>query len=383
LKNVIVVIFSYNRFDLLNRLLTQLNSQENKHNLTIIVSDDKSPDNRYLSLNNLYEGLHIIRSETNNGKKGYWKTVNTVLEYIKNKDFDYLIQLDDDFEICDNFIDLVINFFDDIKNKTERLAAISLHLNSTIDGIGNRWGLGNSWVDGGAIYNLEAIKLLNYEIIEIKESRWKFNKTLSSGVWQQVSNRINRMGYIIAKPIYSFLNHNDLSLSEMNSNIRNTTPIHSYNFIDSKTPEDLSIYPINKILKPNNKKKDITPAVEPIKITPETPILNQSALTKPEPLYNPEQPKKPKEKKSGRITLGPKNPHITEPVINTQIAQPTTPKNTGQPTLPKNNVVVKPQPTPKQPKPQETSTPKQTISKIPNETLIAKLRKSKLRFNSR
>lgn len=133
------------------------------------------------------------------------------------------------------------------------------------------------------------------------------------------------------------------------------------------------------------KKKDITPVVELIKITQETPILNQSAVTKPEPLYNPEQPKKPKQTKSGKIILGPKNPHITEPVINTQTPQPTTPKNIGKPTLPKNNVVVKPQPIqqPKtEPTPEEIK-PKQSMSRIPNETLIAKLRKSKLRFGSR
>jgi hypothetical protein len=384
-------------------LLNQIEKQTHNHNVTIIISDDKSPDIRYLDLNNSYNNkLTILRSETNNGKFGYWKTVNKVLTHIKNMNIDYLIQLDDDFEVCNNFINQSVDFFDKIRVVDNNILALSLHLNSKIDGNSNRWGLGNSWVDGGAMYSKEALILLNYEIIEITSERWKINKNISSGVWQQVSNRINRMGSTIAKPTYSFLNHNDLFISEMNSKLRIKTPITSYNFIGHKILEDLTIYPINKTIKSNNKKKSVTssgnviePIIESKPIPQNKPEIKSQISSKPQKLFNPEIESKPKPE------VKKEQPKPIEPAIEVtpivKTIEPEQPIVKPEPSIAKpiepEQPIVKPEPSivkpntpqiksPIKPQPRDNQS-KSSISKIPNDLDIGRLRKQRLNFGRR
>jgi hypothetical protein len=215
------------------------------YDYNIIVSDDSSPDIRYKEFDKyLNTNVKVIKTKKNNGKKKYWLTINNVLSIIKDYKFDILIQLDDDFEICQNFLDKTIKLFIDNRFGDDKISAMSLHLNNELDLIDSRWGLGNSWVDGGAIYTKEILIKLRFKINKINQNRWLRNEKLSSGVWQQVSSRINQMGYYIIKPKYSFLNHNDNGNSEMNGDIRIEKPINTYNFIDDFEDEIISIFKI-------------------------------------------------------------------------------------------------------------------------------------------
>jgi hypothetical protein len=244
---VIIIIPSYNRYFKLINLLNNLLNQNTKYNFKILVNDDNSTDINYLNLHQDYKNhenkLIFIRNNENKGKYKYWETINSCFNQIKEEDFDFLIQLDDDFEICENFIDYVLDFFKDIILSNNKISAMSLHLNNCEDGIKSRWGVNNSWVDGGTIYTREIIDLLNFKIEEISIKRWSKDKNLSSGVWSQISKRINSLGFVICKPTYSFLNHVDDLESKMN--FENNRQINSYNFIDNKKPEDLFIYDIN------------------------------------------------------------------------------------------------------------------------------------------
>ena len=337
MEKVIILIFTYDRFNSLTRLIEQLVSQSTKYEYKIVVCDDSSPGDEYINMDYFNNNnVEIIRTNENNGKFGYWKTVNYAFNHIKNINFDYLIQLDDDYEICDNFIDLSVDFF--IKQTTKHInyCAMSLHLNGNQDGVGNRWKCGNSWVDGGAIYNNNIINCLNFQINEISKERWSKNSKLSSGVWQQVSNRINELGFIIIKPTHSFLNHNDNNLSKMNFNLHGDRIISSYNFIGDTKSLELTIYEpiITKNLNTPTPKKKSSGA-----------ILSGKKETQPntQPNIPPIEPPK-------------KEPEL-KPIINTNITS--TPNKLHVPNV--------------QP----------TISKITNDTAIGKLRKNNLRISRR
>jgi hypothetical protein len=243
---ILILISSYNRFNSLLRLLNQITKQDTDYEYDIIVSDDSSTDVRYKNLNKYIEkDLTIIKTKKNNGKTKYWLTINSALSLIREKEFDLLIQLDDDFEICENFLNKTIDLFIKNINENNKIAAMSLHLNSQVDLNGSRWSLGSSWVDGGTIYTKKIIENLNFKIDPINEKRWIVDKKLSSGVWQQLSVRINKLGYYIIKPNYSFLNHSDDNDSKMNLNTRKENPINTYNFIDNFEDEKNSIFKIN------------------------------------------------------------------------------------------------------------------------------------------
>jgi hypothetical protein len=254
MSDIIITINTYNRFDSLIKLLNQLLTQNNSHKINIVVCDDSSDDIRYVETNFFKENnIKLIKTDVNNGKMGYWKTINLLMLNVKNFNFDFLIQLDDDFEICDNFIDLCVDFFKSQLKLNNTICAMSLHLNGVTDGTSNRWGCGNSWVDGGAIYTKKIIETLNYEVMPINKNRWQYDKKLSSGVWQQISCRINRYNLSIIKPNYSFLKHNNNNISKMNHNESEKRLVTTYNFIGDEQPNDLDIFKINKNVIQTNK----------------------------------------------------------------------------------------------------------------------------------
>jgi glycosyltransferase involved in cell wall biosynthesis len=231
-NKIIVLISSYNRYNNLLTLITQLQKQPTIHNIRIIVSNDCSTDKRYKTIKNSLSNIEIINTEENNGKRGYWKTINNLFNPLKETEFDYIIQLDDDFTLCNSFIDTTITLMANTINNNNNIGVMSLHLCSKEEIKGNRWGLGNRWVDGGAIYTNIAMNAIEFNIMEIRPSRWISNPTKSSGVWQQVSNRLANKNIICIKPSHSLVKHTDSDISVMNSDIRVKSPINTYNFLN-------------------------------------------------------------------------------------------------------------------------------------------------------
>lgn len=161
----------------------------------------------------------------------------------------FSVQLDDDHLICKNFLNNIFNIIN--KKLVNQNFAMSLHLSSEKDLIYDRWGLSLNWVDGGSVYSKNCLEKLNFEILEIPESRWDNNELLSSGVWQQVSKRINFISGFILKPSISFLLNNDDNCSKMNPKIRIIQPIQTYNFIDTSEIKLEDIIYFNDSVKSN------------------------------------------------------------------------------------------------------------------------------------
>lgn len=192
--DVIIIIPTKDRYDNLCNILNMLQYQRTKYTFKIIVLNDCSNDDRYSHINEKYSNIKFISNNRNNGKKKYWVTINKLLNESKSYKFRYLIQIDDDFGICNNFIDRVIKEYLSAKSVNDNV--ISVHYNGNTD---SRWGCKKNWVDGGGLYDYNFLYSINFKIDKVYESRWKTNKRISSGVWEQISKKINKMGLKIHK----------------------------------------------------------------------------------------------------------------------------------------------------------------------------------------
>lgn len=234
--DVIIGIPTFNRIEKLKKLINSIYIQKSDFKYCIFIIDDGSDyKDEDFYIFNKFSDMSIIRNIKNNGKKFYWETINNLFQEIRLYSFKYFIQIDDDFTICSNFINTTFNLFESNKKiKDSKLGAISLHLNKKNDLYGNRWELGTSWVDGGSIYNKDFLEDLDFKIEHIPLSRWKSNDKLSSGVWSFVSKKLKELKYLVAKPNFSILYHDDDGISEMNNSLRKDLKINTYNFIGDK-----------------------------------------------------------------------------------------------------------------------------------------------------
>ena len=227
----VILITSYNRYDFLYNLLNQLYTQETEYKFKVIVVNDGSDDVRYLKLINNYPKLIIINNEKNYGKKLYWKTINSGLKKAKDYPSNTVLQIDDDFQLCDDFLDNIFKIYYEKKHENNKILCISFHLYDKSHEDEGRWGL-KYWVDGGGLYDIEFIREIKYNVNEIPIKRWENNKNLSTGVWRQISIRINGLGCVIYKTPVSYVKHLGINSKMWNGPKFEGMGLFTYNFID-------------------------------------------------------------------------------------------------------------------------------------------------------
>jgi glycosyltransferase involved in cell wall biosynthesis len=241
--DIIIIISSYNRFEKLDGLLCQLYTQETNFKIKIIVYNDGSTDNNYNQLMKKYNNINYIYSKINNGKFYYWKSINKLFNECSKYICHAVIQIDDDFILCDNFIDKLMGEFFKSKEIDNRYVAIHYHNNTPYkDSKKTWWGFDNG-IDGGAIFDIDFLKIINFKIDPIYKSRWDKKPMLSSGVWHQITIKINKFNLLTYKLNYSLVYHNGNGDSKMNQLVRNKCPLKTPNFKqnDSLLKNEVSI----------------------------------------------------------------------------------------------------------------------------------------------
>lgn len=105
-KDLTILITTYNRKNLIKNMLDQLFREKTKYSYKIILIDDCSKDPFYNTKNiqSLYPDLIYLRTLENNGRECFWVTINILMEKAKEIDSHFILQLSDDFELCNNFI---------------------------------------------------------------------------------------------------------------------------------------------------------------------------------------------------------------------------------------------------------------------------------------
>lgn len=201
-----VQIQSYNRYDKLSCLISEIKRQEPE--IDIVVVDDCSKDSRYKDL----FGVHLIRNRKNNGKERYWATVNSGLRKASSLPWDYLVMFSDDIVIDPNFFEKlrieldgsVVNFFKCGKQ-------IMWDTDCFVDGL---FAAPRSfWVNA------------KFRVRPIPKSRWAKDKSLSSGVWFNVTREIKKHGFHVKRTEFSLVQHDGNNDSKMHPSKRLREPI--------------------------------------------------------------------------------------------------------------------------------------------------------------
>lgn len=210
-----VLITTYKRPDLVKRLTDQIafTPEHFGGNIDVSLFEDKR-----------------------GGKPNYQHLINEVFEEIKEQEeYDYYIQLPDDFEIKPDFFANAVEQFEAITDPRR----ICLNLFTDGSRIGktnwtnfipeihyygeNRY-YKTQWNDLCYIAKVDFFHALQFKINPIDPSRWKRNPKLSSGVGEQISKRLTNVGYSMYQVTESLCTHGTHE-SVMNPGQRKETPL--------------------------------------------------------------------------------------------------------------------------------------------------------------
>lgn len=213
---MLVTIFTYNRFDMLNELTAELKG------LDKLIIDDGSnwPEG--------FEGFSFIRTQ-HEGKKGFWKKWLIATQVALGTNHDYFLFLPDDIKDLD---------LDTIKQLTEQGWEDKLFcLNLGNEGQFFRWGAHTTgapdfklneytfkecgYIDGLFLTNRKTLELFDVQPIP---SWWFDRPDKSSGVGYFLTKQLREKGVTMYKPDHGFCYHGEHN-SVMHPDHRKETPL--------------------------------------------------------------------------------------------------------------------------------------------------------------
>lgn len=199
--NINLIITTFNRPEMLDNLLQQIEEQQPRKTV-IHIHNDGSVMN-YFEVIDKYKGKLQIRYffHDHYGKKRYWALINKVFK--SRAKARYYIMLPDDDILQDNFFDRVINKWKSITSPLKICMMPSINKE-------RKWE--NSWTGvipkkEGKVYNSGFVDMRFIcekdffetigELEAIPVERWKDNEKISSGVGAQMSLKLCNEGYMM------------------------------------------------------------------------------------------------------------------------------------------------------------------------------------------
>lgn len=217
--DVLFAVSSYNRPEGVARILDSVRAERSQLSYRVIVLNDGSTTGDYERFRHEPDVLYL-ENPCNYGRKRYWESINRLFEAASGFSFRVLVQVDDDFVLCRNFLQEITRLSESGDG------AVHYHINDN-PGDAGRWGLVH-WVDGGCAFSYRVMKALNFRAEPVAPCRWMRDPNASSGVWHNISNNLNKLGITVTKPDYSMAVHRGNHDSKMNSALRKEVKIHSH-----------------------------------------------------------------------------------------------------------------------------------------------------------
>jgi hypothetical protein len=194
-RDTVAIIFSYNRPEMLRQQLAEL-----YHYCDIFIVDDGSD---FI----ISTDIPHVKSKVNGGKEGYWKQWAKAFKFIKESEYQNIIFIPDDFtKLNIDSFDAIFEAFNQYAFAFNIINDGRLQCWTQFDPIEDEVKYRVGFVDCGFLTNRATIDLLNYEMIPIPESRFK-TEGISSGVGQQLSNRLMKLNVPMFLPIESMAHH--------------------------------------------------------------------------------------------------------------------------------------------------------------------------------
>lgn len=234
--DVIICISSYNRFKKIVRLIKQFYIQPTKYKFKIILLNDGSDDNKYKIIEKRFNEIIYLKKEINGGKSNYWKSVNEIWDVAKTYKSHTLLQLDDDFILCDNFLNILLDKFFEIKeiNNSYMVFAFHLYEFDKISKTNKNWFDENKMmVDGGMLFDTQFMKKIDYKLDNI-EHRVSNRNGSSSLTWVRIKELIIQFKMKVYRFKYSLVWHSGNDDSKLHSLLRRSKRIYTKNFIDKE-----------------------------------------------------------------------------------------------------------------------------------------------------
>jgi len=223
-----IVITTFNRPKMLYSLLGQIEKQTKDKKIKILLLNDCSTEKYELSNYDLIK----INFCPNKGKKLFWEIIDLSFKVCKKIDSKYFVYLQDDLKLCDNFFNELKNKYENIKDDKK----ISLEFRTDNRTERPNWNnfepqivgdyIHSNWVELDFICEKKFFDVLEYKINEISKNRWDNNPNLSSGVGQQLTQRLLSLGFNMYHTKKSFVGHGDHQ-SKMNEEERKITKLIS------------------------------------------------------------------------------------------------------------------------------------------------------------
>jgi len=223
-----IVITTFNRPKMLYSLLGQIEKQTKDKKIKILLLNDCSTEKYELSNYDLIK----INFCPNKGKKLFWEIIDLSFKVCKKIDSKYFVYLQDDLVLDDDFFEKII----DIYNKLNDSKKISLEFLTDDRTKRNNWSnhqpiyfddhIKTQWVELHFICEKKFFDVLNFEMLPINKNRWDKNPNLSSGVGQQLTQRLLSLGFNMYHTKKSFVGHGDHQ-SKMNEEERKITKLIS------------------------------------------------------------------------------------------------------------------------------------------------------------
>lgn len=240
--SVCVVVTTYDRPELLEQLLDDLEREAPPEGLDVRVFDDASPGGYDRVVERLRaHGWSYTRAQARHDKHGWWRWWNTILADLRRAEAQTFVLLQDDMRLCHDFFTRALTLWSSISD--QKKASLFLHVDADIDK--PRWTLVRprrlgevsecGWIDFNAfICGRAMFDALSWRVEPISPARWRHDPLLGSGVGAQLSVRLERRGLKMYRTNDSLTLHAEVE-SRMNPDARRKHPLRTVRFVDGKT----------------------------------------------------------------------------------------------------------------------------------------------------
>jgi hypothetical protein len=236
--DIVICIPSHDRYEKLKRIIEQIKDSNSKYSYLIVILNDGSSDERYNTLVNEYPNIIQIVNSVPNGKALHWFCYNQMWNVLKGCICHAVLQMDDDFILCDNFLDIIVDLFFEKKNVNSRIMAISPHLWSFKKACKyESWWNRNDLIDGIALIDYDVIKYLNFELQPVN-AKDVIKPGVQVRAWTQISMGIKMYRGIIFRTSESLVFHDGNEDSKLHGDFRKVKKIYTHNFINKNIEYD-------------------------------------------------------------------------------------------------------------------------------------------------
>jgi hypothetical protein len=232
--DVIIYVSSYNRYKKLRNILKQLHKQKTNYSFKIIVMNDGSTELEYNTLTTEFPNIIYMKNQINGGLELYWETVDKIFREVKKYRTYAVIQIDDDFILCDEFINRSMNKFFEIKNESNAYMGLRYHLQSFKENqefSEDRFDRIKRFqdFDGGSMFDPQFLQLFNYRLVPDQNN---------SHLWFLINQLVRKLGVLVYTMRESLAYHDGNDDSKLNPELRKKRKLYSVNFVGNVSEHD-------------------------------------------------------------------------------------------------------------------------------------------------